>query len=50
MRTAYQYNHLSESAKIKAGKENKGVLLTTLLFNIDGSLFQSSTTVKAYKK
>jgi len=50
MRTAYQFHNLSEKAKENAKRKNKGHLLTQYLYNIDGSKFENSTTIKAYNK
>lgn len=45
IRTAYQFHHLKGDAKKRAENENKGTLLTQWLYNYDGSLFETSTTV-----
>lgn len=50
MRTAYQFHHLSDVAKLRAEKEQKGMLLTQFLYNEDGSKFEISTTVHLYEK
>ena len=46
MRTAYQFHHLSEEAKKVARKQQKGTDLNQWLYNIDGTLFKSSTTIQ----
>lgn len=45
MRVAYQFHHLSDTAKEVAEKQNKGTLLTQWLYNEDGTKFQTSTVV-----
>lgn len=46
MRTAYQFQHLSDEAKKIAEEQNKGTLLTQWLYNEDGTRFENSTTVQ----
>ena len=45
MRVAYQFHHLSDTAKKVAEKQNKGTLLTQWLYNENGTKFQTSTVV-----
>jgi len=49
MRKAFQFHHLTDEAKKVAENNNKGLLLTQFLYNKDGTNFDSSTTVYAYK-
>ncbi len=45
MRIAYQYHHLSNEAQDVAKNNNKGMLLSQFLYNIDGTNFESSSKV-----
>lgn len=49
MREAFQFHHLTDEAKKVAEKNNQGMLLTQFLYNKDGTNFEPSATVHAYK-
>jgi hypothetical protein len=45
-RTSYPYNSLSETARKNAANLYPNELLTQWLYNIDGTKFESSTTIQ----